>query len=195
MSDRSAVHAAEENSEWLAIARGLRQRDIRTVQMLVERHQQRLVRYLIYLLARREGVDDLVQETWLRVLQRGDTFDGSARFEPWLFTIARNLAFDQSRKRPTVSLDADDDTGLSQASIASNAPSPFLLAAQSQDATRLASTMQQLSPLYREVLVLRFQDDLSLQEIATVVNASVSTVASRIYRGLAMLRTQLGDAK
>ena len=140
-------------------------------------------------------MDDLVQETWLRVLQRGDTFDGSARFEPWLFTIARNLAFDQSRKRPTVSLDATDDTGLSQPAIASNAPSPFLLAAQSQDATRLATTMQQLSPLYREVLVLRFQDDLSLQEISTVVDASVSTVASRIYRGLAILRTRLGDAK
>ena len=194
MSDKSAVQAAEENSEWLAIACGLRLRDIRTLQMLVERYQHRLVRYLIYLLARREGVDDLVQETWLCVLQRGHTFDGSARFEPWLFTIARNLAFDQSRKRPTVSLDADD-SGLSQPVIASNAPSPFLLAAQSQDATRLASTMQQLSPLYREVLVLRFQDDLSLQEIATVVDASVSTVASRIYRGLAILRTQLGGAK
>jgi RNA polymerase sigma-70 factor (ECF subfamily) len=49
-----------------------------------------------------------------------------------------------------------------------------------------------LEPIYREALVLRFQEDLSLQEMAKVVNTSVSTVSSRIYRGLAALRAQMG---
>jgi RNA polymerase sigma-70 factor, ECF subfamily len=55
----------------------------------------------------------------------------------------------------------------------------------------LAHSLQRLAPVYREALVLRFQEDLSLQEIAGIVGASVSTVASRIYRGLAALRAEM----
>ncbi len=191
MPDRDRALLFEEDLPVAEIALGLRQRDAALLQLLVRRYQQPLVRYLIYLLARREGVDDLVQETWLRVLERGSSFDGQSRFEPWLFTIARNLAFDRGRIRRIVSLDAEE-AALRVPAMTSDSPSPFLLAARSQDAARLATTMQQLPPLYREVLVLRFQDDLSLQEISTVVDAPVSTVVSRIYRGLAILRTQLG---
>ena len=64
------------------IARGLRQRDVALLSALVAQYQYRLVRYLIYLLGSRESVDDLVQETWLRVLERGRTYDGRSRFEP-----------------------------------------------------------------------------------------------------------------
>ncbi len=195
MLDQGEAQTSAQDSDRLKIAHGLRERDSAVLQLLVERFQSGLIRYLIYLLGRRDGVDDLVQETWLRVLQRGATFDGSSRFEPWLFTIARNLAFDGERKRRTVCLDAYDGTEWNLPAMESGTPSPFLLAAQSEDAERLAATLQQLSPLHREVLVLRFQDDLSLQEISTVVDASVSTVASRIYRGLAILRTQLGDVR
>ena len=195
MLDQGAPHTITEESESQAIALGLRRRDPAILQILVERFERRLVRYLIYLLATQDGINDLVQETWLRVLQRGSTFDGCSRFEPWLFTIARNLAFDQVRRGRTISLHADENTGSALPVIASETPSPFLLAARSQDAERLAATMQQLSPLFREVLMLRFQDDLSLQEISSIVDAPVSTVASRIYRGLAILRTQLGDAR
>ena len=177
------------------IARNLRRRDVAFLQTLVEQYQYRLVRYLIYLLGRREGVDDLVQETWLRVLERGSSYDGHSRFEPWLFRIARNLALDDLRKRRTVSLDSprsnESDTVASLQ--ASTLPSPFLLAARSEDAQRLASSMQTLDPDSREALVLRFQEELSLQEISLVADAPVSTIASRIYRALATLRTQLEE--
>jgi RNA polymerase sigma-70 factor (ECF subfamily) len=76
----------------------------------------------------------------------------------------------------------------------SNAPSPFALAARTEDAQRLARTMQALEPIYREALVLRFQEDLSLQEIAVVVGAPITTVSSRIQRGLAMLRAQFSKS-
>jgi RNA polymerase sigma-70 factor (ECF subfamily) len=137
-----------------------------------------------------------VQETWLRVLERGGTYDGRFRFEPWLFTIARNLAFDQARKRRTVSLDStgagEDATPLP--TPISTGPSPFEQAARTEDAHRLAQSLQTLEPVYREALVLRFQEDLSLQEMADVIGAPVSTVSSRIYRGLAALRVQLEGA-
>ncbi|MGB9407862.1 MAG: RNA polymerase sigma factor [Terracidiphilus sp.] len=193
MLEYDTTLAGEVNSDTRQIARGLRQGDVVLLQALVEQYQYRLIRYLIYLLGRRDEVDDLVKETWLRVLERGRSYDGRSRFEPWLFTIARNLTIDHMRKRRVHSLDSNsnpeqDDIALSPVS---NAPSPFALAARTEDAQRLALALQSLQPIYREALVLRFQEDLSLQEIATVVRAPVTTVASRIYRALAELRPQL----
>jgi RNA polymerase sigma-70 factor, ECF subfamily len=194
MFESDMTLAMEVNRDTQQIARGLRQGDVLLLQSLVEQYQYRLVRYLIYLLGRRDEVDDLIQETWLRVLERGRSYDGRLRFEPWLFTIARNLTIDHMRKRRSVSLDSNDDD-IATLSPVSNAPSPFTLAARSEDSQRLAQSLQTLDFVYREALVLRFQEDLSLQEIATVVGAPVSTVASRIYRGLATLRAQLDGGK
>jgi RNA polymerase sigma-70 factor (ECF subfamily) len=182
--------AAGMNSDARQIALGLRQGNLVLLDTLVGQYQYRLVRYLIYLLGRRDGVDDLVQETWLRVLERGSSYDGRSRFEPWLFAIARNLAIDHMRRRRIFSLDSNDEEEGARPLPASDAPSPFALAARTEDAEALARSLQTLEPSYREALLLRFQEDLSLQEISTIVGAPVSTVSSRIYRGLAMLRSQ-----
>jgi RNA polymerase sigma-70 factor (ECF subfamily) len=197
MTEYDMTSVARVSSDSQQIARGLRERDIALLHALVEQYQYRLVRYLIYLLGRRDEVDDLVQETWVRVLERGRSYDGRYRFEPWLFAIARNLTIDHMRRRKTSSLNSDDDgeEDTTPRSPASNDPSPFVLAARTEDAQRLAQSMQTLDFIYREVLVLRFQEDLSLQEVATVVGAPVSTVASRIYRGLQTLRSLLDGAK
>ena len=181
------------SSDTREIARGLRERDVAVLQVLVETYQDRLVRYLVYVLGRRDGVDDLVQETWLRVMERGKSYDGRSRFEPWLFTVARHLAIDFLRRRREVSLDAEDDGRPVVMAPVSEMPSPFVLAARTEDAERLAAALQGLQAMYREALVLRFMEDMSLQEIAAVVNAPVPTVAARIYRGLATLRSQMEE--
>lgn len=195
MFDDDVTLAAIMERDAQEISRNLRRRNVAFLQTLVEQYQYRLVRYLIYLTGRRDGVDDLVQETWLRVLERGGSYDAHSRFEPWLFRIARNLALDDLRKRPTVSLDSTQTGEWDSAapSPISTAPSPFLLAARSEDAQRLAHSMQALDPACREALVLRFQEELSLQEISIVADAPVSTIASRIYRALAILRTELEE--
>jgi len=198
--------AVAGNTDTQRIARGLRQRDVALLHALVVEYHFRLVRYLIYLLGRRDSVDDLVQETWLRVLERGRSYDGHSRFEPWLFAIARNLTIDHLRQRRIFSLDSSDDASDSHAIhspeqegkpfyLASHDPSPFELAARTEDAQRLAHTLETLEPIHREALVLRFQEDLSLQEIATIVGVPLTTVSSRIYRGLAALRAQLEEAQ
>lgn len=182
------------------IARGLRQRDVALLHALVEQYQFRLVRYLIYLLGRRDSVDDLVQETWLHVLERGRSYNGNSRFEPWLFTIARNLTVDHLRKRRIFSLDSGNQDSSDRPeqervppSLVSSSPSPFELAARTEEAHRIAHTLDTLEPIYREALVLRFQEELSLQEISAVIGVPLTTVSSRIYRGLATLRAQMEE--
>ncbi len=190
MFDFAMMTAGAMETDTERIARGLRRRDIALLHQLVEEYQYRLVRYLIYLTGRRDYVDDIVQETWLRVVERGSSYDGRLRFEPWLFSIARNLTIDQMRKRKAVSLDTPEEEAEFQLP-ASSEPSPFEMAARTEDAQHIAQRLQTLEPIYREALLLRFQEDLSLQEISTIVKAPVTTVSSRIYRGLEMLRTQL----
>lgn len=184
---------AVTESDTERIARGLRHRDVALLHALVQQYQYRLVRYFIFLLGSRDPVDDLVQETWLRVLERGHSYDGESRFEPWLFAIARNLAIDHTRKRRMISLDSNDADEHEPAPLTpvSCEASPFEQAARIEDAQHLAQSLQRLQPVVREALALRFQEELSLQEISHVVGASVSTVSSRIYRGLAALRQQM----
>src|ERR1700755_3277517 len=122
-------------TETAKIARGLRERDMELLADLVERCQHRLVRYLLYLTGRRDYAEDLAQETWIRVLQRGSQYNGRQRFDPWLFAIARNLAIDYLRKKgkgvQTASLPDDhDEIPL----VPSSGPSPFEAAARSEDA-------------------------------------------------------------
>jgi RNA polymerase sigma-70 factor, ECF subfamily len=206
MFEYDGTMAVAGNTDTQRIARGLRQRDVALLHDLVVEYHFRLVRYLIYLLGRRDSVDDLVQETWLRVLEHGRSYNGHSRFEPWLFAIARNLTIDHLRQRRIFSLDSSsDDPNDSHSShspedrkplsLASHDPSPFELAARTEDAQRLAHTLETLEPIYREALVLRFQEDLSLQEMATVIGVPLTTVSSRIYRGLAALRAQLEGAE
>src|ERR1700684_223868 len=91
--------------ESLAVAQGLKRQDAGLLDELIARYQHRLLRYLLYLTSNREQAEDLFQEVWMRVLVRGGQFDGKARFDTWLFTVARNLVIDWRRKRTMSSLD------------------------------------------------------------------------------------------
>jgi len=175
-------------SEPRSIARALRRRDPEFIDRLVSQYHYRLLRYLVYLTGRREQAEDLVQETWMRVIERGAQYNGRSRFEPWLFSIARHLALDDLRRGKP-----DPDTGLAQLAAPDGA-SPFAAAAKSEDAAHIAAAMQSLEPIYREALLLRFQEELSLEEISSVAGAPVSTISSRIQRGLAILRASLEGA-
>ena len=92
-------------SEASAIARGLRRRDPDLLDHLIEQYQHRLLRYLVYLSGNRELAEDLFQETWIRVMERGHQYDGRYEFSTWLYTVARNLTIDYLRKKSPVSLD------------------------------------------------------------------------------------------
>jgi RNA polymerase sigma-70 factor, ECF subfamily len=102
-------------SETSAIARGLRRRDPDLLDRLVEQYQHRLLRYLIYLTSNRELAEDMFQETWIRVLERGHQYDPKYEFSTWLLSIARHLTVDYLRKKRPASLDGllDEEEGVS----------------------------------------------------------------------------------
>ena len=190
--------AAEEQvrQESLAVSLGLKRQDAGLLDELIVRYQHRLLRYLLYLTSNREMAEDLFQEVWMRVLVRGGQFNGQARFDTWLFTIARNLVIDQRRKRTMSSLDeliegkSEDDRPMAF-EVADGEPTPFDRFSNLEDRERIAGALLELDTLHREVLVLRFHEELSLEEIAKVTRAPLSTVKSRLYRGMAAIKPKL----
>jgi RNA polymerase sigma-70 factor, ECF subfamily len=189
----SAAQTAQVQSENAAIAHGLKRQNPELLDQLIELYQHRLLRYLLFLTGKREVAEDLFQETWMRVLLRGAQYNGKARFDTWLFTIARNLVIDLSRKRTMASLDEMSEGGDDERpfEIAMSAPSPLEQFQSREDCAEVGEVLLKLEPTYREVLVLRFYEELSLEEIATVTRAPLSTVKSRLYRGLAALKPQM----
>jgi RNA polymerase sigma-70 factor (ECF subfamily) len=185
--------AAQTQAENAEIAIGLKRQDPALLDHLIELYQHRLLRYLLFLTGRREVAEDLFQETWMRVLLRGAQYNGKARFDTWLFTIARNLVIDLSRKRTMVSLDEmsegrEDDRPFE---IPMAGPSPLDQFQSRENSAEVSEVLLKLEPNYREVLVLRFYEELSLEEIARMTRAPLSTVKSRLYRGLAALKPEI----
>jgi RNA polymerase sigma-70 factor, ECF subfamily len=179
-------------SEASEIARGLRRRDPDLLDRLIEQYQHRLLRYLVYLAGNRELAEDLFQETWIRVLERGHQYDGNHEFCTWLYAVARNLTIDYLRRKSPVSLDGlMDDEERAPLEPADPRPSAWEVVAQNEQAERVGAALIGIPAEYRETVVLRFQEGLTLEEIAAVTGAKLGTVKSRLYRGLNLLMSRL----
>jgi RNA polymerase sigma-70 factor (ECF subfamily) len=179
-------------TEEAQIAQGLRRRDPELLDALIEQYQHRLLRYLLHLTGNRAVAEDLFQEVWIRVLEKGHLYDGRNRFVTWLMSIGHNVAIDYLRKRNPASLDEmrDAEEGVPFEPEASG-PSPFEEAFARQQHDILSDALQRVPPLFREVLVLRFQEQMKLEEIAKLIRIPVATVKTRIYRGVNALRPLL----
>jgi RNA polymerase sigma-70 factor, ECF subfamily len=183
-------------SDASAIARGLHRRDPDLLDRLIEQYQHRLLRYLVYLAGNRELAEDLFQETWIRVLERGHQYDGKHEFSTWLYAVARNLTIDYLRKKSPVSLDGlMEDEDHAPLEPADTRPMAWEVVQQHEQAERISAALIGIPTEYRETVVLRFQEGLALEEIATVTGAKLGTVKSRLYRGLNLLMSRLEGAR
>ncbi len=175
------------------IARGLQKRDPDLLDRLIEQYQYRLFRYLVNITGSKERAEDFFQETWIRVLERGHQYDGKSKFEAWLFAIARHLVIDWQRSKKPQSLDALTDAEQEHPLqlVNEDVPSPLHHVLSQEKEEDVQASLQKIPAIYREVLVLRFQEELQIDEMADVLSVPLSTVKSRLYRGLEALRGAL----
>jgi RNA polymerase sigma-70 factor (ECF subfamily) len=170
----------------------LRRGDPQALVGLLERYQHRLYRFLVRMVREPATAEDLFQQTWLRVAENASRFDPSRGFEPWLFSIARNLTMDYFRRARPESLDEPLPSGDSRAEMIPSAQMNAVeILMREQRTNRLAEAMSELGPIYCEVLTLRFEEEMKLEEIAEVLSVPLSTVKTRLRRGLDAMRTKL----
>jgi len=181
------------------------QGDASAFERLLRRHRGPLFTFLLRMLGDRERAEDLAQETFLRVVKGAAGWTERAKFKAWLYSIARNLCFDQSRRdkfRKTDSLDASigvaghgASDGKDGASLGETIPSPDAgpdrAAESAQLKPILVRALQGLPDEQREVFVLREQAGLSFKEIAEIQGINENTVKSRMRYALEGLRALL----
>ena len=174
----------------------LKKGDPDAVSALIGRYQHRLYRFLIRLIQDSATAEDLFQQTWIRVLEKIGSYDARRNFEAWLFAIARNLAIDQLRRRRAFSLDEPDDSGeapLDRLTAGGRSALEQLL--DFERGAMLAAAIGELPAIHREVLTLRFEEDMKLEQISEVAGVPLSTVKSRLHRALESLRVRLEEGK
>jgi RNA polymerase sigma-70 factor, ECF subfamily len=163
----------------------LRSGDPAAVGAVVARYQHRLYRYFVRMVHDQAAADDLFQQTWLNVVRHLGRYDAARSFDTWLFAIAHNTAMDLLRRRPGESLDEGDWQ------LRSPAPDAFDVVLAGERAAILAAAVRGLPALYREALTLRFEEGMKLEEIAEVTGAPLSTIKSRVQRGLDALKQKI----
>jgi RNA polymerase sigma-70 factor (ECF subfamily) len=178
----------------------LRRGDLNALSEQITRYQNRLYGYLLRLVRQPAEAEDLFQQTWLRVVEKIRSFDASRNFDAWLFTLARNLAIDHLRRIRPHSLDEQSlEEPLANSwhsePLAERIPrkdyTPLDHALAAERRTEISEAMAGLPMMYREVLTLRFEDEMKIDEIAQVTAVPVSTVKSRLRRSLEQLRYAL----
>jgi RNA polymerase sigma-70 factor (ECF subfamily) len=159
-----------------------RKGDVESYNLLISRWEKRVYNYLLRILNSREDALDLSQDCFLKAYQNIRKLEDPSRFGPWLFRIAHNEAFSLFRKRKP----EDELTGIEMT------PEP----AYPVELTLAASAaLEKLSPEQREAVVLKIYQGFKFEEMAEVLGCPVSTVKSRLYSALEILKSQLAPIR
>jgi RNA polymerase sigma-70 factor (ECF subfamily) len=155
-------------------------------------HLDGLYSYAMVLSRNHAEAEDLVQETYVRAIQALGRLRADSNMKSWLFTILRNIWFNQLRKRRNapqmVEIDAEGGVANSIAEPSKNSHDLYM---SKMEAEQVRAAIQELTVESREIILLREYEDLSYQEIASVLNCPVGTVMSRLGRARAKLRALL----
>lgn len=173
-----------------------RRRDPAALAEIVSRYSTRVFGLLFRLTGSRDAADDLMQETFLRLVRTIDAYEDAGRFESWLFRIAANLARDRARqirrRGPALPLarggeESEPPAGRGLAPV----EGPDERALRAEAGAKLAACMALLTDGEREVLLLRHYSGLSFKQIAELLGVPLGTALARSHRALNRLRAAL----
>jgi RNA polymerase sigma-70 factor, ECF subfamily len=162
-------------------------------EILIQRYQQPVFNLVCRLMNDPADASDIVQEVFLKVFRNIANFRGKSSLKTWIYRIAVNEAYNHRRwfsrhLRQEVALAADEGSLSYADSLADPGRTPFDLAADRETRALVEAALETLNPKFRAAVVLRDIEDMSYEEIATVLDVSLGTVKSRILRGREALR-------
>lgn len=162
--------------------------DAQAFQELVRRYERRLVYYIRRILGDGHDAFDILQDAWLTVYRKLNSLNSPEAFRVWLYKITHDLTVSHLRKQSKWPQSLPESTADSDGLESWNELEAL------ENAELVHRTLEQLSPAHREVLTLRFLEDMDLAEIADVVGCGVGTVKSRLHYAKRELRRQIeGD--
>jgi RNA polymerase sigma-70 factor (ECF subfamily) len=188
----------EQTDEQLML--GFRSGDARAFESLVRRHRGAVFNFIVRHVGQKARAEDLLQETWLKVVRGAEEYELQARFTTWLYTVARNVCVDSARRegyRKAEGLDAPagaDQEGRTLSDVLPDAgASPDRAAHNVRLRPMLGRALRCLPEEQREVFILREYNGIAFKEIAVVTGVPENTVKSRMRYALEGLRKNLRE--
>jgi RNA polymerase sigma-70 factor (ECF subfamily) len=165
-------------------------------KLLTERYFKLIYNFIWRYLGDASAAEDVTQEVFLRAWKNLKKFDKKKSFKTWLYSIAKNAALDWLKKKKAIPMsqleNAEGDNAVLD-SLADESPLPDEILARKDLAKILTVALDKLTPKHREVLLLYYQNQLNLVEIAEVLSEPINTVKSRHRRALIALKVHLKD--
>jgi RNA polymerase sigma-70 factor (ECF subfamily) len=189
--DTGAEPCDEEN---VRLMLRVKEGDVRAFERLVELHQHAMIGTAARMLGNLDDAHDVAQQVFLRVWKSAPRYEPSAKFTTWLFTIMRNLVFNEMRRKGRrreipMEAEADDETPRQFADL--TAPAPDHLTQQEELERALDQAIAALPEKQRLAVVLRRQEDMPYEEICAVLKMSLPAVKSLLFRARTELRKHL----
>lgn len=164
------------------LIKGLRKGKEDAYRQIIEEYGNKLLRTCYLILKDREEAEDVVQETFIKVFQKLDTFKENSSFFTWIYAIALNLCRDRLRKKQDMLTLEDEWVGENDVEFHVE---------KNIDREILRKEIFDMNSLYREVLVLFYFEELSIKEISNLLNEKEGTIKSKLSRGRNILRESL----
>ena len=165
--------------------------NVESFNLLVSRWEKRVYNYLLRITANREDALDLTQDAFLKAYQNLRKLDDPGRFAPWLYRIAHNEAYSMFRKRkPETDVD-EIEPEVTGTKITMGGSSVFPI----ELSLSVASALDRLSVDQREAVVLKIYQGFKFEEMAEILSCPVSTIKSRLYTALELLKIELAPIK
>lgn len=169
---------------------------MRAFEILVQRYKNPLTNFVFRFLGDYESCTDVVQDTMIKVFRYKDSYSSVAKFSTWIYTIAGNLArteYQRRRRRKIFSINSYGTDEQETFDIPDERYRPDVMTDSGIKDELIQKALLKISPVYREMVILRDIQELSYEEIAEITGITVGTVKSRINRGRAQLQKLLKD--
>lgn len=190
--------APEDSDETLMLR--YRDGDVGAFEILLSRHERGVYNFILRSVGSRPVAEELLQETFMRVIRSAPSYERQAKFTTWLYTIARNLCVDRSRRqkhRDAQSLDqplsAEEGSATLLDLLPAGGAGSEQQAVRGELRERLEAAIARLSEEQREIFLLRQIRDLPFKEIAEIVGVSENTAKSRMRYALEKLKAELRE--
>jgi RNA polymerase sigma-70 factor (ECF subfamily) len=186
--------AASRDALDIALMQRIKTGDEAAFCELIVEYQGRVVGTVAKMLGGDADAEDIAQQVFIRVWNSAPRYEPTAKFTTWLFTIARNLVFNELRRRnrhPASSLDIDDDEGPHRIAADTVTPTPDASMIDAELQVAIQKAIDALPESQRMAVVLRRYEELSYEEIAEILELTVPAVKSILFRARTELRERL----
>ena len=172
--------------------------DKKNFEEIVERYLKIIYNFVYRLIGNEKNAEDITQEIFLRVWKNIKKFDTKKSFKTWIFTIAKNASIDYLRKRKDIimsTFDNEDGGNVVLDNIIDEELKPDEIFALAKDKKTVELAMDKISIVQKEIIVLKYMNEMSLFEIAEIMDIPLNTVKSHHRRALIKIRNVIDATK